>query len=232
MLERGRHGMDRIVSCRCAPTARRTRSRRDTQRRRHAGYGRFPIHASSTSIEYSRASDAGGCIDGVRALARSCYGPRERIPDAPRQTHQSIGTDSGGSCADATEPEMSRQSASRLEATDVVCVHCQSLFVVECEVDPDDAPDAQLIECPEKNCRKPNHRTLTGFQVNWFIVDAQIAAIRRWQSNPKVHPLTCGKDGSHALLRPSLESEGQIVLLCPDCDYRQVQIPRAIFGED
>jgi len=65
--------------------------------------------------------------------------------------------------------------------------------------------------------------------VNWFVVDEQVAAIRRWQANPGVHPLTCGNDSSHGFLRASIESEGQMVLLCPDCEYRQVEIPAIVF---
>ena len=115
-----------------------------------------------------------------------------------------------------------------LEATDIICSHCGRLFVVECEVDNSDKPDHQMIECPAVGCGQSNHRTLNGFQVNWFVVSDQIAAIRRWQTDPAAHHLTCGNDSGHSLLRPSLESEGQLVLLCPDCDYRQVDIPAIV----
>jgi len=121
------------------------------------------------------------------------------------------------------------ESQMKLETNDIVCAHCRTLFVVECGVEPSDRPSEQLIECPAPGCGKPNHRTLNGFQVNWFVVDEQITAIRRWQANPRVHPLTCGNDSSHGRLRASVESEGQMVLLCPDCDYRQVEIPTIVF---
>ncbi len=49
------------------------------------------------------------------------------------------------------------------------------------------------------------------------------------EANLRVHPLTCGNDSSHALLRASIESESQVVLLCPDCEYRQVEIPAIVF---
>ena len=116
----------------------------------------------------------------------------------------------------------------KLETNDIVCAHCECLFVVECNVEPGERPSEQLIECPVPGCGKPNHRTLNGLQVNWFVVDDQIAAIRRWQANPGNHPLTCGTDSSHRLLQASVESEGQIVLLCPDCEYRQVEIPTVV----
>ena len=67
------------------------------------------------------------------------------------------------------------ESETRLEATDIVCAHCNTVFVVECDVEPTDKPCEQVIVCP--SCGKANHRTLSGFQVNWFQVDEQISAI-------------------------------------------------------
>jgi hypothetical protein len=57
--------------------------------------------------------------------------------------------------------------------------------------------------------------------------DRIIAAVKAWQASPHVHPLTCGKDSSHAKLTPQV-SDGAVILVCPDCDYRQVTIPEAV----
>jgi hypothetical protein len=49
-----------------------------------------------------------------------------------------------------------------------------------------------------------------------------IEAVNRWQSNGMIHPLTCGNNSQwHTILRP-VEADGRVVLVCPDCDYRQV----------
>jgi hypothetical protein len=67
----------------------------------------------------------------------------------------------------------------------------------------------------------------------------KIAAIELWQNDPSVHPLTCGKDSQHSLLRPQINQivrggSGDayapwVVLQCPDCDYIQTNVPEAIF---
>ena len=44
------------------------------------------------------------------------------------------------------------------------------------------------------------------------------------QNNPKLHPLTCGNNSNHTPLVPVIEGE-EVVLLCPDCDYKQSYIP-------
>jgi hypothetical protein len=61
-------------------------------------------------------------------------------------------------------------------------------------------------------------------------VDADIARIRRWQANGRVHPLTCGNDSSHAKLEPIAE-DGRVILVCPDCDYRQDVIPSIVLED-
>ena len=49
-----------------------------------------------------------------------------------------------------------------------------------------------------------------------------VEAVRRWQADWYVHPLTCGNDSGHENLVPELgESETGVVLVCLDCDYRQ-----------
>jgi hypothetical protein len=53
-----------------------------------------------------------------------------------------------------------------------------------------------------------------------------IRRINEWQMAGHLHPLTCGKDSSHPLLKPKLRSrDNKIVLFCPTCDYVQERIP-------
>ena len=47
-----------------------------------------------------------------------------------------------------------------------------------------------------------------------------IEVIKRFQCNPRVHPLTCGNNSSHSLLFP-VDVAGELFLYCPDCDYKQ-----------
>jgi hypothetical protein len=55
-----------------------------------------------------------------------------------------------------------------------------------------------------------------------------IAAIERWQTDPRVYPLTCCTSREvHTPLKP-IERAGQIILVCPDCGHRELQIPEAI----
>ncbi len=49
------------------------------------------------------------------------------------------------------------------------------------------------------------------------------AAIRHWQGEPDLHPLTCGNDSTHQILH---EDSG--VLRCFDCDYMQEFIPPTV----
>jgi hypothetical protein len=55
-----------------------------------------------------------------------------------------------------------------------------------------------------------------------------IAAVRAWQGDGRVHPLTCGEDSSHRRLEPVAEAE-IVVLKCLDCGYRQDWIPKIVF---
>jgi len=48
--------------------------------------------------------------------------------------------------------------------------------------------------------------------------------LEKWQAAGWVHPLTCGNDSNHGHLLPIIEDD-KIILVCPDCDYRQVNIP-------
>lgn len=57
-----------------------------------------------------------------------------------------------------------------------------------------------------------------------------VARIAAWQVSG--HPLTCGNDSSHGLLLPKPEGPDAVVLVCPDCSYRQTFIPPAIMAAD
>jgi hypothetical protein len=61
--------------------------------------------------------------------------------------------------------------------------------------------------------------------------DAKTVAgkVREWQSNPMVHPLTCGNDSGHRKLVP-VEAGGGVFLVCLDCDYPQDWIPEIVTG--
>ena len=49
-------------------------------------------------------------------------------------------------------------------------------------------------------------------------------AIRKYQSCPFVHPLTCGNNSEHENLK-GIEIKGKVILICPDCEYKQEWIP-------
>lgn len=49
--------------------------------------------------------------------------------------------------------------------------------------------------------------------------------IRKWQEEPVFHPLTCGVDSKHALLKGVVEGN-KVILLCPDCNYKQSYLPK------
>lgn len=50
-----------------------------------------------------------------------------------------------------------------------------------------------------------------------------IKAVEKHQSNPFVHPLTCGVSSSHELLIAE-EKDGEVVLVCPTCGHVQKNI--------
>jgi len=61
----------------------------------------------------------------------------------------------------------------------------------------------------------------------------QIARIKGWQDGTLwVHPLTCGNDsqGRHPL--SVIEDNGQVLMRCIDCGYRQTYIPRVVLEVD
>lgn len=53
------------------------------------------------------------------------------------------------------------------------------------------------------------------------------ARVWEWQTAGYVHPLTCRINSSHPVLKPELKG-GKVVLVCPECDYVQEHIPKAV----
>lgn len=51
-----------------------------------------------------------------------------------------------------------------------------------------------------------------------------VKAVIKHQTNPLVHPLTCGNDSTHEILQP-IVSDGEVHLWCVECDYVQKHIP-------
>jgi len=59
-----------------------------------------------------------------------------------------------------------------------------------------------------------------------------IAAVERWQTDPRLYPLTCCSSSQvHAPLR-AVEKGGQILLECPNCEYCQASIPDVVLQWD
>ena len=55
-----------------------------------------------------------------------------------------------------------------------------------------------------------------------------LEAIKKYQSCPFVHELTCGNDSRHEPLK-GIEVKGDVILICPTCDYQQKHIPDFIW---
>ena len=55
-----------------------------------------------------------------------------------------------------------------------------------------------------------------------------IAAVERWQTDPRLYPMICRTSAMiHAPLQP-IERAGQIQLVCPDCGHCENQIPNVV----
>jgi hypothetical protein len=55
-----------------------------------------------------------------------------------------------------------------------------------------------------------------------------IAAVERWQTDPRLYPLTCRTSNDvHAALKP-IEKGGQILLECPICGCCEAEIPDVV----
>lgn len=61
-------------------------------------------------------------------------------------------------------------------------------------------------------------------------IQKKIYRILKWQSCGFVHPLTCGKNSEH-ILKPK-EKDGDVILICPDCDYVQNHVPDVVYETD
>lgn len=53
-----------------------------------------------------------------------------------------------------------------------------------------------------------------------------VEAVKWWQNNEKVHPLTCPRHSMASLIVK--EHKGKVVLFCRYCKYRQDHIPNTI----
>lgn len=59
-------------------------------------------------------------------------------------------------------------------------------------------------------------------------IGEMLNAIDFFQDEFYGHPLTCGNDSqNHELLRGSVRN-GQVILVCPSCDYEQEWIPQYV----
>jgi len=56
-----------------------------------------------------------------------------------------------------------------------------------------------------------------------------ITSINAHQKRTDLHPLTCGNDSRHAPLLAK-EQDGQVLLVCLDCDYVQTWVPSYFSG--
>jgi len=57
----------------------------------------------------------------------------------------------------------------------------------------------------------------------------KITAIKYWQNEMNIHPLTCGHNSEH-ILEPK-EFDGEVILECPEesCPYTQENVPSIIY---
>ena len=53
-----------------------------------------------------------------------------------------------------------------------------------------------------------------------------VAAVNRWQTDARLVPLTCCVGVKHRSLTP-VEVNGQVILACPECDFRQ-DVPEVV----
>lgn len=56
----------------------------------------------------------------------------------------------------------------------------------------------------------------------------KIKILNSYQSNPMVHPLTCGNNSYHQNLVP-IEENNEVILKCLDCNYTQFLDENFIF---
>jgi hypothetical protein len=86
--------------------------------------------------------------------------------------------------------------------------------------------------------REPDALTVPGF-VNEGVWRRLLAAAQfaNNQWHPNRHPYTCGKRSGHpsrfgdaGVLLPAIQPDGSLILVCPDCDYRQ-SFPNVEFSD-
>ncbi len=59
-----------------------------------------------------------------------------------------------------------------------------------------------------------------------------IAAVERWQTDSRLHPLTCRTCSQlHEPLKP-VEKAGQVILECPCCAQCELNIPEVVLDWD
>jgi hypothetical protein len=51
-----------------------------------------------------------------------------------------------------------------------------------------------------------------------------IAAVEKWQSDPRLESLMCKVNSEHGKL-DAREVDGKVILACPECGFRQTYIP-------
>lgn len=55
----------------------------------------------------------------------------------------------------------------------------------------------------------------------------RLDAIKFWQSDDMLHPLTCGVNSDHELLEGRMDGDN-VVLVCPECGYVQNFVPDVV----
>lgn len=58
--------------------------------------------------------------------------------------------------------------------------------------------------------------------------EEKLAAIDFWQDEAPFHPLTCGVQSSHEILR-GREVNGEVILYCPTCADEQGWVPGIVY---
>jgi hypothetical protein len=59
--------------------------------------------------------------------------------------------------------------------------------------------------------------------------EEKVELINEYQNLGCVHPLTCGKDSTHADLIPQIR-DGRVVLVCKNCSYVQEGAPGCVYS--
>lgn len=59
----------------------------------------------------------------------------------------------------------------------------------------------------------------------------KLSRIKAWQGSTIVHPLTCGGEGCHDVsMEPQIDSNGEVILICPQCGRTQHFIPYSCYS--